>query len=132
MPVTTRNLPRVDYTGMDTIEPKSEYDITDIWYDLSIFEDPDYVPDEDCDDECDDQCDDERNKDFDKNTTSVARTRRNIPRINYSGMDMNDEDQGTIYICKTKWNNKVPTYRWVKYPLSQANELNDEEWIEEF
>jgi hypothetical protein len=43
-----RNVPRVDYTGMDTIEPESEYDgITDIWYDLTLQEDPDYVPEED-------------------------------------------------------------------------------------
>jgi hypothetical protein len=35
----------VDYTGMDTIEPYDEYDgITDIWYDLSIWYDSDYDP----------------------------------------------------------------------------------------
>lgn len=43
-----RNIPRVDYTGMDTIEPEDEYDgITDIWYDDSISYDPDYNPEED-------------------------------------------------------------------------------------
>ncbi len=45
----------VDYTGMDTIEPESEYDgITDIWYDESVWYDSDYVPDEDEEDEDDD------------------------------------------------------------------------------
>lgn len=39
-----RNIKRINYSGMDTIEPESEYDgITDIWYDASIHFDPDYV-----------------------------------------------------------------------------------------
>ncbi len=42
-----RNIPVVDYTGMDTIEPESEYDgITDIWYDDSYSYDSDYEPEE--------------------------------------------------------------------------------------
>ena len=42
----------VDYTGMDTIEHESEYDaITDIWFDLTQAEDPDYVPTEDEEDD---------------------------------------------------------------------------------
>jgi hypothetical protein len=41
-----RKVPKVDYTGMDTIEPESEFDgITDIWNDETIYEDPDYIPD---------------------------------------------------------------------------------------
>jgi hypothetical protein len=40
-----RNISKVDYTGMDTIEPESDYDgITNIWTDITIYEDPDYVP----------------------------------------------------------------------------------------
>jgi len=43
-----RNIPRVNYAGMDTIEPESEFDgITNIWADLTIYEDPDYVIEED-------------------------------------------------------------------------------------
>jgi hypothetical protein len=43
-----RNVPVVDYTGMDTIEPESKYDgITNIWYDESVFYDSDYNPDDD-------------------------------------------------------------------------------------
>ena len=39
-----RKIPKVDYTGMDTIEPESEYDgITNIWEDVTKSEDPDYV-----------------------------------------------------------------------------------------
>lgn len=40
-----RKYKKVDYTGMDTIEPESKYDgITDIWKDETIYEDPDYKP----------------------------------------------------------------------------------------
>ena len=43
-----RNIPIVDYTGMDSVEPEDEFDgITDIWFDHSIDYDPDYVPEED-------------------------------------------------------------------------------------
>ena len=39
-----RNVPKVDYTGMDCIEPLNEYDgITNIWEDKSIAYDSDYV-----------------------------------------------------------------------------------------
>lgn len=47
-----RNITRVDYTGMDTIEREGKYDfITDIWYDSSINYDEDYVYEEESDDE---------------------------------------------------------------------------------
>ena len=40
-----RNIRRVNYTGMDTIEPWDEFDgITNIWADETIYYDPDYVP----------------------------------------------------------------------------------------
>ena len=43
-----RNIPIVDHTGMDSVEPEDEFDgITDIWFDHSIDYDPDYVPEED-------------------------------------------------------------------------------------
>lgn len=44
---TPRNYTEIDYTGMDTIEPFDEYDyITNIWADQTIYEDPDYIPEE--------------------------------------------------------------------------------------
>ena len=47
-----RNIPLVNYRGMDTIEPDSEYDgITDIYYDNSIHSDPDYIPEDEDEDE---------------------------------------------------------------------------------
>ena len=43
-----RNIPVVNYTGMDSIEPESEYDgITDIWQDKTLKSDPNYNPEED-------------------------------------------------------------------------------------
>jgi hypothetical protein len=58
----------VDYTGMDTIEPESEYDgITNIWLDTTVFSDPDYEFEEDEDedeDEDDDDYDYEEEDDF--------------------------------------------------------------------
>jgi len=42
-----RNCAQIDYTGMDTVEPLNEYDgITNIWADTTIYEDPDYVEDD--------------------------------------------------------------------------------------
>jgi hypothetical protein len=57
----------VDYTGMDTIEPESEYDgITNIWLDTTVFSDPDYEfeEDEEDDDEVDPYLVDEDEDDF--------------------------------------------------------------------
>ena len=61
-----RNIPVVDYTGMDTIEPESEDDgITNIWYDNSIHYDSDYEfeEDDDEDDELDSWVDEDSNDD---------------------------------------------------------------------
>lgn len=62
-----RNIPVVDYTGMDTIEPESKFDgMTDIWYDESIHFDSDYEfqEDDDEDDELDSCVDEEENEDY--------------------------------------------------------------------
>lgn len=49
---TKRKRTPVDYTGMDAIEPESEYDgITNIWYDNSIWYDSDYDPEEEEEDD---------------------------------------------------------------------------------
>jgi hypothetical protein len=62
-----RNLKTIDYTGMDTIEPRDEFDIiTNIWADLTIYKDPDYEFEDDEDDDEDDE-DDEDGEDEDSN-----------------------------------------------------------------
>lgn len=52
-----RNIPVVSYVGMDCQEPESEFDgITNPWVDMSIYYDPDYIPeDEDSDDDDDEE-----------------------------------------------------------------------------
>lgn len=62
---------------------------------------------------------------------SKSRPRRNVQRVNYTGMDMNSDDEGEVSVCKTKWNNGLPSYSWVKYPAAQANEIGDEDYCEE-
>jgi hypothetical protein len=141
--ISLRNIPRVNYTGMDTIEPVDEFDgITDIWFDTTIEEDSDYEYEEEEDDE--EEVEDRRKwakihpeliteekDDLKQNLSQTVehhRVRRNIKRVNYAGMDMTEEDEGSVYVCETKWKDRIPTYSWIKYPASQANELGDEEW----
>ena len=60
-----RSIP--NYTGMDTIEPLNEYDaITNIWEDVTIYEDPDYEYETDEDDESEDEEEDEESEDEDE------------------------------------------------------------------
>jgi hypothetical protein len=130
-----RNIMSVDYTGMDTIEPESEFDvITDIWADLTLEEDPDYEFEED-------EQEDEQEDCLQLSVTiksevtdylTQMRSKRNVPKVNYTGMDMTDEDEGQINVCK-RWFGKDGniTYMWKKYPLSKANEIGDEDYIGE-
>jgi hypothetical protein len=121
-----RNVPRVNYTGMDIVEPESEFDgITDIWADLSVYEDPDYLPEED-----EDEDEYETVKIVSQRFQPIGwvSSRRNVKPVDYSGMDMCEDEEGTVSVCQVKWNNRVPSYRWVKYPASKANELFDEDW----
>lgn len=149
-----RNIKQVDYTGMDTIEPYDEFDgITDIWYDESISYDPDYEPSEDEEDE-DDVEEDEDDVEEDKtkwtkvrpkldiklktekkqDTTQLLvnqRAKRNLSRVNYAGMDMNDDDKGSLYISKRGFENGKVKYIWNSYSLSKANEIGDEDYVDE-
>lgn len=146
-----RNIQRINYAGMDTIEPESGFDgITDIWFDESQFYDTDYVFEEDEEDD-DAIFEAEFGNDEELNPCDSAmklygmfveralnesfqtrKSSRNVQPVNYSGMDMNSDDEGEISICKTKWNNGVPSYSWVKYPAAQANEIGDEEYCCEY
>lgn len=132
-----RNVPVVDYTGMDTVEPWCEYDgITNIWADETIDYDSDYVPEDDCEEEDDDDDEeflrtrpfvtvrskktvekdldpyDVRRQIYEKSLIQFnSRPQRNIRKVDYSGMDMTEEDDGSVYVCETKWKNRVPTHR---------------------
>lgn len=119
MSTNLRNIPRVNYTGMDTIEPMDEYDsITNIWADETIYYDPDYNPQDDQDYDEDDE------------EHETTRNLRDIPPVDYSGMDMTEDDRGFVYVCKTTWKNRTPTYKMVEYPLSQVNEIGDEDYCD--
>ena len=62
----------VDYTGMDTIEPLDG--ITNIWYDLTLAEDPNYEPTEDEDeDEDEDEEEEEEQEQEDKEQPQKVR-----------------------------------------------------------
>ena len=135
-----RNINRVNYTGMDIIEPESEYDgNTDIWSDKTIKNDPDYNPEDEDEDEDEDEK--PRYSKFNAKLTTGEkadlkliehhRAKRNLPRINYAGMDMTDEDEGKINISKRWFEDGKVKYIWKSYPLSKANEIEDEDYVDD-
>lgn len=140
-----RNIPRVDYTGMDSIEPESEFDgITDIWFDLSLSEDPDYEFEEDKDDDEEEdkprwakihpELSTEEKDELKQHLAQLVdhhRVRRNVARVNYTGMDMSEEDEGQIHIAKRRFEDGKVKYIWKSYSLSEANEIGDEEYVDE-
>jgi len=139
-----RNIPRVNYTGMDTIERESEFDgITDIWFDLTLSEDPDYEFEEDEHDEQEDrrrwekihpELSAEEKAELKQHLTKLVdhhRVRRSVARVNYTGMDMSEEDEGQIHIAKRRFEDGKIKYIWKSYSLSEANEIGDEEYVDE-
>jgi len=140
-----RNIKRVNYTGMDTIEPECEFDgITDIWADLTIYEDSDYEFEEDEDDEDDEEYPrwvkihpelsvEEKNelKQHLSQLVDHHRIRRSVARVNYAGMDMNEEDEDQIHISKRIFEDGKVKYIWKSYSLSEANEIGDEDYVDE-
>jgi hypothetical protein len=58
----------------------------------------------------------------------ISRPQRNIPRVNYAGMDMNEDDKGEVSVFKRWFENGKITYKLEKYPLSQVNEIGDEDY----
>jgi len=129
-----RNIPRVNYTGMDVIEPKSEFDeITDIWADLSIKEDPDYEFEEDEDEEEQQhkwakiypELSIEEKSEITEHLSQLTehnRVRRNIARVNYTGMDMSEDDEWLVDgNVKYDWSTTFP---W------ERDEILDEDYVE--
>lgn len=57
--------------------------------------------------------------------------KRRVPRVNYAGMDMNNEDEGEIYVNKRWFEDGKVKYIWKKYPLSMANEIDDDDYLVE-
>ena len=61
----------------------------------------------------------------------LRRSPRNLKRINYEGMDMNEDDQGEFKISKRMLDDGELIHYWVSVPLSQVNEYDDEDYNEE-
>jgi hypothetical protein len=124
-----RNIPRVDYTGMDTIEPESEFDgIPDIWADETIQEDPDYEFEEQQPRwaKIHPELSAEEKFELKNHLTQLVdnnRVRRIVSQVNYTGMDMNYDDKGVIHIAKKRFEDGKVKYIWQSYSLSKANEI---------
>lgn len=141
-----RNIKRVNYTYMDTIEPECEDDgITDIWADLTLNEDPDYEFEEDEEDEEEEEdlrrwvkvhpeLSVEEKNELKQHLAKLVdhhRVRRSVARVNYAGMDMNEDDEGQIHIAKRRFEDGKVKYIWKSYSLSEANEIGDEDYVDE-
>jgi len=59
------------------------------------------------------------------------RARRNVPRVNYAGMDMNEDDDGKLHMPKRRFEDGRVKYIWQSYSLSEANEIGDENYVDE-
>ena len=94
------------------------------------LDDEDYIFEEDEDDE-----DEEEEKEqfckkiWAKVHPETAPTRRTRKQVDYSGMDMNEEDIGEICVFKPWFQDGTVIEKCFRRPLSKANELDDEEYI---
>ena len=133
-----RNIPRVNYTGMDAFEPDDKMnEETDIWADKSIKNDPDYVFEEDKDDDEEPSVShpikltqNEKNN-LKKHIIKLVeshRVLRNKPCVDYSGMELSDDEVGQIIVRKRKIVANKVKYIYTKYSLSKLNEIEDEDY----
>ena len=139
-----RNIKRVNYAGMDM----GEEDIGEIcvfkpWFkDGKVLEkcfktrlsqaneldDEDYIFEEDKDDEVEEEKEKIWAKIHPEKSIETKRPRRNVKHVRYTGMDMNEEDEGTVNVSKRWFENGKVTYKWSK---ANANEIGDSEYIPE-
>jgi hypothetical protein len=63
------------------------------------------------------------------NMNKIQRPRRNIQRVNYAGMDMTSEDIGELCVFKPWFENGKVIEKCSRRRLSQANELDDEDYV---
>jgi hypothetical protein len=145
-----RNIKRVNYAGMDmTSEDEGEICVFKPWFEdgklsekcfkrpLSLaneLDDEDYLFEEDEDDEEEEDEEQETNEQFCKKIWAkihpeTAPTRRTRKPVDYSGMDMNDEDIGEICAFKPWFQDGKVIEKCFRRPLSKANELDDEDYI---
>jgi hypothetical protein len=63
------------------------------------------------------------------NMNKIQRPRRNMQRVNYAGMDMTSEDIGELCVFKPWFENGKVIEKCSRRRLSQANELDDEDYV---
>lgn len=63
--------------------------------------------------------------------TILRRSTRNVPRVNYAGMDMNEDDEGVVHVSKRTFEDGVVKHYWKSYPMSQVNEIEDDDYTED-
>lgn len=151
-----RNIKRVNYEGMDmTSDDEGEICVFKPWFEdgkltekcfkrclsqANELDDEDYIFEEDEDDEDDEDYEDEEEetkKQFCKkiwakvHPETAPMTRRTRKLVDYSGMDMNEEDEGAVNKSKRWFENGKVTYKWSKRSLSEVNEIDDEDYVPE-
>jgi hypothetical protein len=143
-----RNIPRVNYSWMDmNLDDFGEICIFKPWFEngkviekcfrrplsqANELDDGDYVFEEDQDDEEQDVKEQLCEKIWAKiHPESSSKPKRTRKQVNYAGMDMNSDDEGEISVCKRWFQDGKLTYKWSNRNLSQANELDDEDYVPE-
>jgi hypothetical protein len=148
-----RNIKTVNYAGMDmTSDDEGEICVFKPWFedgkltekrfkrplsDVNELDDEDYIFEEDEDDEDDEEEEEEQetNEQFYKkiwakiHPETAPMTRRTRKQVNYAGMDMNEEDEGTVNTSRRWFENGKVTYKWSKRSLSEVNEIDDEDYV---
>jgi hypothetical protein len=145
-----RNIKSVNYTGMDmTSDDEGEICEFKPWFEdgkiiekcfkrrlsqANELDDEDYIFEEDEDDEYDEE---EAKEQFCKkiwakiHPETSPMTRRTRKQVNYTGMDMTNEDIGEICVFKPWFQDGKVIEKCFRRPLSKANELDDEEYVPE-
>ena len=140
-----RNIKTVNYAGMDmTSDDEGEICVFKPWFEdgkviekcfkiplsqTNELDDEDYIFEEDNEEE------EEAKEQFCKkiwakiHPETAPMTRRTRKQVDYSGMDMNEEDEGTVNTSKRWFENGKVTYKWSKRSLSEVNEIDDEDYV---
>jgi hypothetical protein len=86
---------------------------------LKEIEDPEYVPDE------------EEDEDEEEEVINYTAKLRQRKELDYSGMDMNEDDEGEFKFSKKMMDDGELIHYWVTVPLSQINDYDDEDYVYE-
>jgi len=82
-------------------------------------EDPEYIPEEEEDEEEEEQISNYKSK------------LRQSKAIDYTGMDMNEDDEGEFHISKKMLDDGELIHYWVTAPIAEINDYDDEDYVYE-